>query len=233
MDKAGCQWPILLRKLSQVQLNRHWLFNGGIVHDDIIKRDHFHRSPDRSPVNSTHKGKWRGCLMFSFVCTWINGWVNDRGAGDLRRYHAHYDVIVMLTQINLLSKIDREIITDVESLKTKFNIWTHLASIKIKYPVYCYRLFKTTSLLTGIGLTYVTLPQLQLLVMMTSSNENIFRLLALCAVNSPGTGVNCGTGSEFILQSLILLMIRSMKIRISHYMNTRTLIKHSWEMQYI
>ena len=24
-----------------------------------------------------------------------NGWVNDRGAGDLRRYRAHYDVSVM------------------------------------------------------------------------------------------------------------------------------------------
>ena len=24
-----------------------------------------------------------------------NGWVNNREAGDLRRYHAHYDVIVM------------------------------------------------------------------------------------------------------------------------------------------
>ena len=26
---------------------------------------------------------------------WINGWVNNRDAGDLRRYSAHYDVIVM------------------------------------------------------------------------------------------------------------------------------------------
>ena len=24
-----------------------------------------------------------------------NGWVNNREGGDLRRYHAHYDVIVM------------------------------------------------------------------------------------------------------------------------------------------
>ena len=26
--------------------------------------------------------------------TWINGWVNNRKAGDLRRHRAHYDVIV-------------------------------------------------------------------------------------------------------------------------------------------
>ena len=39
--------------------------------------------------------QWRGTLMFSFICAWINSWVNNREAGDLRRHHAHYDVIVM------------------------------------------------------------------------------------------------------------------------------------------
>ena len=34
--------------------------------------------------------------MFSVVCVWINGWVNNREAGDLRRYRAQYDVTVML-----------------------------------------------------------------------------------------------------------------------------------------
>ena len=48
------------------------------------------------PVNSPHKGQWRGALMFSLICVWINGWVNNRGAGDLRRYRGHYDVNVML-----------------------------------------------------------------------------------------------------------------------------------------
>ena len=48
-----------------------------------------------SPVNSPHKGQRRGALMFSLICAWINGWVNIREAGDLRRYRAHYDVIVM------------------------------------------------------------------------------------------------------------------------------------------
>ena len=33
--------------------------------------------------------------MFSLICVWINGWVSNREAGDLRRYRAHYDVIVM------------------------------------------------------------------------------------------------------------------------------------------
>ena len=35
--------------------------------------------------------------MFSLICVWKkNGWVNDREAGDLRRYLAHYDVTVMV-----------------------------------------------------------------------------------------------------------------------------------------
>ena len=41
--------------------------------------------------------KERGALMFSLICSWINGWVNNREAGDLRRHRAHYVVIVMRT----------------------------------------------------------------------------------------------------------------------------------------
>ena len=48
-----------------------------------------------SPVNSPHKGQWHGALMFSLICAWINGWINNREAGDLRSHRAHYDVIVM------------------------------------------------------------------------------------------------------------------------------------------
>ena len=71
------------------------------LHDDVIKWKHFLRywafvrGIHRSPVNSPHKGQWRGTLMFSLICVWINVWVNNREAGDLRLYHAHYDVIVM------------------------------------------------------------------------------------------------------------------------------------------
>ena len=74
------------------------------AHDDVIKWKHFPRywpfvrGIHRSLVNSLHKGQWRGALMFSLIRVWINGWVNNREAGDLRRYRAHYDVIVMLSQ---------------------------------------------------------------------------------------------------------------------------------------
>ena len=33
--------------------------------------------------------------MGSLICTWINSWVNNREAGDLRCHRTNYDVIVM------------------------------------------------------------------------------------------------------------------------------------------
>ena len=53
---------------------------------------------ENSPVTgeSPHKGQWRGALIFSLICTWINGWVNTGEAGDLRRHRAHYDVTLMI-----------------------------------------------------------------------------------------------------------------------------------------
>ena len=33
------------------------------------------------PVNSPYNGQWRGALMISLICVWINDWVNNREAG--------------------------------------------------------------------------------------------------------------------------------------------------------
>ena len=70
-----------------------------VLHDDVIKWKHFPRywsfvrGIHRWPVNSPHKGQWRGALMFSLISWFI--WVNIREAGDLRRRRAHYDAAVM------------------------------------------------------------------------------------------------------------------------------------------
>ena len=48
-----------------------------VAYDDVIKWKHF---------------------PFSLICVWINSWVNNHEAGDLRCYLAHYDVIVMQVQ---------------------------------------------------------------------------------------------------------------------------------------
>ena len=49
-----------------------------------------------SPMNSLHKGQWRGALMYSLIYPWTNGWANHRYSGDQRRHRAHYDVTVMI-----------------------------------------------------------------------------------------------------------------------------------------
>ena len=73
-------------------------------HDDIIKWKHFPyyrpfvQGIHWSPVNSPRRGQWRRALMFSLIWAWINGWVNNRDAGDLRCHRADYDVTVMWTQ---------------------------------------------------------------------------------------------------------------------------------------
>ena len=51
--KAPCHWPLCRE------------FTG-------------HRWIPWSPVNSPHKGQWCGTLMFSLICAWITGWVNNR-----------------------------------------------------------------------------------------------------------------------------------------------------------
>ena len=34
--------------------------------------------------------------MFSVICPWTNGWVDNRDPGDLRRHRAHYDITIVL-----------------------------------------------------------------------------------------------------------------------------------------
>ena len=78
-----------------------------VNHDDVIQWKHFPRywpfvrGIHRSPVNSPHKGQWRVALIFSLICAWIDAWVNNRAAGDLRHHRAQYDVIVMYSHICL------------------------------------------------------------------------------------------------------------------------------------
>ena len=75
------------------------------INDNVIKWKHFPccwpivRGIHRSPVNSPHKGQWREPVMFSMIFAWINGWVNNREAGDLRSHCAHYDVIAMIFRL--------------------------------------------------------------------------------------------------------------------------------------
>ena len=66
-----------------------------------------------SPVDYPHNGQWRGTLMFSLICVWTNGWANNRDAGDLRRYLAHYDVTVMFHHSTVFFRYDDRIISSM------------------------------------------------------------------------------------------------------------------------
>ena len=94
-----CNRPLIFRSVScidawlKVILTLDRIQPIKICHDDVIKWKHFpryctfvreiHRWP------GTYKGPWHRSVR------WINGWVNSRKAGDLRRHHAHYNAIVM------------------------------------------------------------------------------------------------------------------------------------------
>ena len=94
-------FPIIKIKASTLYTGNPYIGNSSLyswwrhLMEDFPRYWSFVRGIHRSPVNSPHKGQWRGSLMFSLICTWINGWVNNREAGDLRSHRANYDVIVM------------------------------------------------------------------------------------------------------------------------------------------
>ena len=48
-----------------------------------------------SPVSGEFPSQRPVALMFPLICAWINRWVNNHEAGDLRCHRAHYGVIVM------------------------------------------------------------------------------------------------------------------------------------------
>ena len=96
------RWNVSLRRPPSIHISTKLSVIWILQYDDVIKWKPFPRywpfvrGIHRSPVNSSHKGQWRGALMFSLICVWMNSWVNNREAGDLRRCRAHYDVTVFL-----------------------------------------------------------------------------------------------------------------------------------------
>ena len=138
----------------------------------------FARGIHRSPVNSPHKGQWRGALMFTLICTRINGWVNNCEAGDLRCNRAHHDVIVM----NLHDVIRRmAMITQSCAI---WSIWAG-ASLAIEYVP----LMFVGNQRLGCGYPWNKNVMSQSnYALMTSSNGNICRVIGPLWGESPVTG---------------------------------------------
>ena len=123
--------------MEWVKLSILWRYGMETLHDDVIKWKHFPRywpfvrGIYLSPMNSPHKGQWRGALMSSLICARINGWVNNNEAGDLRRHRTHYDVILMFRIIGALSGrrwSHKETVTwgfDVFFINSMNKLWTN------------------------------------------------------------------------------------------------------------
>ena len=98
-----CEFPLVQWNLHLHHLryfNKHVISNAGTCWRHQMEKNlrnwPFVRGIHRWPVNSPHKGQWRGALMFSLICTWTSGWVNHRDTGNLRRHRAQYDVTILI-----------------------------------------------------------------------------------------------------------------------------------------
>ena len=136
--------------LNNIECNQSW---NAVLHDDVIQWKHFPRywpfvrGIHRSPVNSPHKGQWRETLMFSLIYAWINGWVNNREAGDSRRHRAHYDVIVMSascfpSSLNIVNNDSVPVCVRFQALSNPISWcgfhWSHAPQAPQSYYFYVY-----------------------------------------------------------------------------------------------
>ena len=130
--------------MGQVAWTRLGTNSNALDHDDVIKWKHFPRywpfvrGIHRSPVNSPHKGQWRGALMFTLICVRINGWVNNCKTCDLRRNRGHYDVIVMCAhhRWRITMSFDDDIITaHLQDFVTLHSLQSFARVKKIQNPI--------------------------------------------------------------------------------------------------
>ena len=75
-----------------------------------------------SPVTGEFPQKASDAELWYFLWSRINGWVNNREAVDLRRHHAHYDVIVMLRCNFVDSMIFKCLYGQTQTLQIVINI---------------------------------------------------------------------------------------------------------------
>ena len=121
----------------------------------------------RSPVNSPHKSQWRGALIFSLICAWINGWVNNREAGDLRRHRAHHEVIVMNRTGNVYLMTSKTPQASISTFSIVWDIWVQCLShclschynieVETKWSPVCRRHFKIHFLQRKCILNHISL----------------------------------------------------------------------------
>ena len=99
---------------------------GSCIHDDVIKWKIFPRywlivrGIHRSPVSSPHKASDAELWWFFFICASINGWVNNREAGNLKLHRTHYDVIAM-KRLGSSVRVNDPVLSDTDANLKLFN----------------------------------------------------------------------------------------------------------------
>ena len=83
---------LIMRNRRKLTRNRSWPTNYNMM---TSSNGNIFRVTGHLCGEFTGDAQRRGALMFSLICTRINGWVNNREAGNLRRHSAHCDVMVM------------------------------------------------------------------------------------------------------------------------------------------
>ena len=107
LESLSLSRPYLVSYMMLHKISHNWCVRFAMLcahvsscHDDVIKWKHFPcywlfvRRIHWSPMNSPQRPLTRSFDVYLFWA-WINGWVNNREAGDLRRHSAHCDVTVM------------------------------------------------------------------------------------------------------------------------------------------
>ena len=117
--------------------------------------------------------------MFSLIFAWINGWVNNREAGYLRRHRAHYDVTVMrgmgcVTRRPLLGRISWYLLNVVKSLQLIWGSGTKHDNDAIMSAM--------ASQITSLAIVYSTVFSRRRL-----KKTSKLRVTSLCAGNSTAT----------------------------------------------
>ena len=126
--------------VSGVNTSNIWIPVRHRNHDDVIKWEHFLRywlfvrEIHQSPVNSPHKGQWRGALMFTLICARINGkqawgWWFETLLWSLWRHCNDMDKMVLIShtafQIKSLCRIDRFLVKNPLTLFPNISIEKH------------------------------------------------------------------------------------------------------------
>ena len=113
-----------------------------VMHDDVIKWKHFLRYwPFVRGEFTGHrwipptKGSDAELWCFLWSAPWINGWVNNREAGDLWCHHTHYDVTVISVDTTLwqLQWCHYSVLIGALLTEIFMNHWLNEASMGLPY----------------------------------------------------------------------------------------------------